>query len=398
MHDLLWLRLVHLLDLLLLRLGLTLQTEDDERAVPLATQLLQAFPTDERAYAAASRLVMRLDKGETRQLAEVFEASLRGMLEMHLPESKAAAFQEAYWLFRYQMRPGLAAQVLGPLLEAYPNDTDALGISWVVYSALGEQGVSDALKLRWIQSYSADVWQAMELADYYTERAPERAAQVVRETMALSQEGVLPGPTMTGADAASLLHTLTLVVGDAASEPDYLRAIRRFPRSPNLNNGLGYRWAVAGKELLAAQAMVQRALDASELDVSSYLDSMGWVYYKMGRFAEAEAMLRRAISQQREEHRQLNITDPASKAVLYDHLGDILYQQGETASAMRHWHIAKEQRITPEDAAQDPEASTVNERCEAKVAALRDGREAPVSEVPGEAAFGSGVHPAERAQ
>jgi len=107
-------------------------------------------------------------------------------------------------------------------------------------------------------------------------------------------------------------------------------------------------------------------------------------------------MLRRAIARQREEHRQLNITDPASKAVLYDHLGDILYQQGETASAMRHWHIAKEQRISAQDAAQDPETATVIERCEAKVAAVRDGREPRVSDAPGEAAFGSGVHPAEQ--
>ena len=39
-------------------------------------------------------------------------------------------------------------------------------------------------------------------------------------------------------------------------------------------------------------------------EVSAYLDSLGWVLYKMGRFAEAEAMLRVAMLKQQQEQRQ----------------------------------------------------------------------------------------------
>lgn len=388
------------LRLMLLSAELTLQAGDLRSAVPILLQAVEAFPTDERAYAAAADVILRADTLEEQALAELFVTKLREMLETHLPKSKTAQYLDAFWLTLVQRDPDAAIPVLEALLQAYPDEPEALDLLRVVYQVVGDQPSADEAALRRINLSPIGARRAIELARFYTGRDNERVTAIVRDTVALSEEGVLPGPPMTGGEAALLLSRLSVAVGEEAAEPDYLRAIRRFPNDPSLNNALAYRWAMAGKELLAAEAMLLRAIEHSEEEQSAYLDSLGWVYYKMGRFAEAEQYLRRAIARHRVEMREIGAgvgEAGASKAVHYDHMGDILYRLGESASAVRHWHIARGQTISEESAALDPETATVVERCTAKFTAVQEGRQPPVADVPAEAGFGSGVHPADRA-
>ncbi|CAN0381621.1 unnamed protein product, partial [Ectocarpus sp. 4 AP-2014] len=112
---------------------------------------------------------------------------------------------------------------------------------------------------------------------------------------------------------------------DDAAEPIYIRMVRRFPDSALLNNALGYRWACQNRNLRQARAMIQRAIDV-EGENSAYLDSLAWVFYKMGDFAQAEAYQRQALEMLRAEQLQRGEQLRASKAVLYDHMGDILYR------------------------------------------------------------------------
>jgi tetratricopeptide (TPR) repeat protein len=95
------------------------------------------------------------------------------------------------------------------------------------------------------------------------------------------------------------------------------------------NNDLGYDWADGGKNLPQAEKMIRAAVDA-EPDNQSYLDSMGWVLYKRGKFDQAKVFMEKAI-------------DPASQPdpIVLNHYGDVLYRLGDIAGASKVWQRAK---------------------------------------------------------
>ena len=97
------------------------------------------------------------------------------------------------------------------------------------------------------------------------------------------------------------------------------------PHHAAASNDLGYTWADEGKNLDRAEALVRVAVEA-EPDNQSYLDSMAWVEYKRGKFAEARGFLDRAIG-------PANRPDP----VVLDHLGDTMYRLEQPAEAVRQW-------------------------------------------------------------
>jgi tetratricopeptide (TPR) repeat protein len=75
-------------------------------------------------------------------------------------------------------------------------------------------------------------------------------------------------------------------------------------------NFLGYVLADHGRELEAARRHIERALEASP-DNGAYVDSFGWVLYRLGRLDEARAQLERAVL--------LTGGDP----IVHEHLGDV---------------------------------------------------------------------------
>ena len=64
-------------------------------------------------------------------------------------------------------------------------------------------------------------------------------------------------------------------------------------------------------KLPEALALVTKALD-KDPNNGAYLDSLGWVYYKMNRLPEAEENLRQAL-----------LRTPRD-ATVHDHMGDVL--------------------------------------------------------------------------
>ena len=75
-------------------------------------------------------------------------------------------------------------------------------------------------------------------------------------------------------------------------------------------NYLGYMWADRGENLDQALELIQRAV-ALEPNNGAYVDSLGWVYYRLGRYSEARHHL--------EEAARLMPSD----ATILEHLGDL---------------------------------------------------------------------------
>jgi len=104
-----------------------------------------------------------------------------------------------------------------------------------------------------------------------------------------------------------------------ALEPDH---------APSLNY-LGYIWADAGENLERALDLIERAV-VIDPDNGAYADSLGWAYYRLGRYDQARRHLEWAA--------RLVPEDPT----IFEHLGDLYHRLGEVENARQAYHRALE--------------------------------------------------------
>jgi tetratricopeptide (TPR) repeat protein len=130
------------------------------------------------------------------------------------------------------------------------------------------------------------------------------------------------------------------------AEQQFRKVLEANPNNAPVLNYYGYMLADRGIRLDEANALIQRAVTA-EPNNGAYLDSLGWVYYKQNKLAEAEEYLRKAVG--RSGH------DPT----ILGHLGDVYMKLGLTERAAETWEraLAEWQRALPADY----EAEKVNE-------------------------------------
>lgn len=104
------------------------------------------------------------------------------------------------------------------------------------------------------------------------------------------------------------------------AEPLFLELLASDPGDDATANYLGYAWADRGTRLDEALDLISRAVTADP-ENAAYLDSLGWVYYRLGDHGQAEHWLRRAV--------ELGGTD----GTVLSHLGEVLLRKGETDEA-----------------------------------------------------------------
>ncbi len=102
------------------------------------------------------------------------------------------------------------------------------------------------------------------------------------------------------------------------------------PTDASVCNDLGYLYADRGKKLEQAYEMIKLAIEA-EPDNKAYLDSMGWVLYRLERYEEAREYLEKAVKDSEK-----------SDAVLWDHLGDAYHKLNLQEKAVSAWKTALE--------------------------------------------------------
>ncbi len=112
-----------------------------------------------------------------------------------------------------------------------------------------------------------------------------------------------------------------------SAEKDLLKAMELDPDQALILNYLGYSWVDQKMHLERALELIKRAV-ALKPDDGYIVDSLGWAYYRLGRFDEAVAYLERAV--------ELRPEDP----ILNDHLGDALWQVGRKREARFQWEQA----------------------------------------------------------
>ena len=127
---------------------------------------------------------------------------------------------------------------------------------------------------------------------------------------------------------ANTQFALADLYNDSGRDRDAERTIRQFltvePENADAMNYLGYLLADKGRALDEAIKLVQRALDVDPNN-PSYLDSLGWAYFRRGDFEQAEKYLTPAA-----ERLDRN-------GVIQDHLGDVLAARGRVQDAIAAW-------------------------------------------------------------
>ncbi len=108
------------------------------------------------------------------------------------------------------------------------------------------------------------------------------------------------------------------------AEAEYKKALALDPGDATVLNDYGYMLAERGIRLDEALTMIQKAVQ-SEPQNGSFLDSLGWVYFKLGQYGPAEDNLHQAIDRQ------------PTDASIHDHLGEVYEKTGRLKLAVAQW-------------------------------------------------------------
>jgi tetratricopeptide (TPR) repeat protein len=92
-------------------------------------------------------------------------------------------------------------------------------------------------------------------------------------------------------------------------------------------NYLGYMLADRNTHLEEALNLIKRAVELDPQN-GAYLDSLGWVYFRLGNYDQAEENLRRAADK------------TPNDATVQDHLGELYAKTGKLKMAAVHWERA----------------------------------------------------------
>ena len=111
------------------------------------------------------------------------------------------------------------------------------------------------------------------------------------------------------------------------SDIDLLKSLSIKPDDPYVLNYLAYSWLERDYKIQEAINMLDKAYNQKKND-PYIIDSVGWGYYLVGDFKNAENFLKKAL--------QLMPTDP----IVNDHYGDVLWKLNRRIEAQYYWESA----------------------------------------------------------
>lgn len=233
-----------------------------------------------------------------------------------------------------------ALQAVRASRRKFPNDESLLRQEAMILTESGkvEEGVAlikTALKGRTSSAPSAlsdDFSNLLFISALYNQ------ANRGREAIAAANEAFNSAQGEERKQIAKLtLATAQQKSGDFAAAETTLREIlKQTPGNPIALNNLGYFLLERNERFEEALKLIQQAVKIDPTN-PSYLDSLGWAYFKLGRYDEAEKNLRDAARRSQDS------------ATIYEHLGDVYQKQGKNDLAKTAWQKALNLATDAED-------------------------------------------------
>lgn len=247
--------------------------------------------------------------------------------EQYLKDALAKGFKDKDQVYIY----------LGQIAEKKQNDTEALqwyskvapgevryvdaqlgaaniiarreGIDAAILSLENLTGLTDAQRATVVHSQANVLTQAKRYQEAYARL--ETAINTLPNTPELVYDYAM---------AAERVNKLDVM------ERELRKLIKMQPDFSQAYNALGYSLADRNLRLEEAKTLIEKA-NALSPDDHYILDSLGWVYYRLGKLDKAADYLRKAYNQQ---------PDPEIAA----HLGEVLWKQGKRGEAVQTWETA----------------------------------------------------------
>ncbi|MBV8893813.1 MAG: tetratricopeptide repeat protein [Acidobacteria bacterium] len=258
------------------------------------------------------------DMGNSQLAIETF----RKMLTLG-DENVARGYQEIIDTYREQKDWPQATATAKEAVQKLPNNRD---LKMVLASQLADTGQSDAA-LQQVKSLLSGKAEDREvyiaLAQMYSrlKRWPE-AEEAINKADQLSTK---PDDKEYTAFVKGSIYERQKKYEPA--EQEFKRILSADPQNAMTLNYYGYMLADRGVRLDEALAYIKKAVELDPAN-GAYLDSLGWAYYKLGKYDQAEENLSKAL--------QHTPNDPT----VQDHMGDVYQKTGRLKQAAAHWERA----------------------------------------------------------
>lgn len=335
---------------------LYLQTGKNKEALGILKELMRSHGEDFNLKARAATVYLRMkDFVKADSLIDIIFTS-----DSSRTQAKFAIAQ--FYLDEMQHDSEVvpfAEQIFKKLVAMYPGDARSylvagLGASYSGRDSLAEVYLNRSIS---IDSTNQNSWQAIAVL-YYQKNDFDKMAKAMSHAvnifpqdfrinlfygLALNRAGRNSEAVKPLEKAMSLkpsdmdaLSTLALVY-EALSRYDdayrvYETALKIDGKNSLILNNYAYSLSEREIDLQKALKMAQLAVQLDPKN-SAYLDTIGWVYFKLGDYENAEAYVKEALSIR---------TQPGdgSPGTLEEHLGDIYARKGEMKKAVEYWEKA----------------------------------------------------------
>jgi len=250
----------------------------------------------------------------------------------------------------------IAHELFESIRLAYPNDWRPCWFLGAIANAIHDDSsaLSNFEEVTKLANWNADGWIGVASV-WFDKNEFQRTAEVLEEAEHYVRNefriyyllGLAYQRLHRGIDAAESLEravqlndknvdalgALALVYDELHRTEDsdsiYERALHIDAHNHLLLNNYGYSLSDRGIQLNRALKMVKEALD-QQPNNTFYLDSMGWIYFRLGQYEEAERFIQKAIV--------LGTTS----AAIYEHMGDVYSKLNQKEKALTSWKKALE--------------------------------------------------------
>ncbi len=298
----------------------------------IANELLQE--EDQREF-AANLLDRILELQKNGALTKEAEATI-GRMRRLLGPTDATADEKQVELLRDTGRREEALAAIRTARAKYPQEESFARSEAMVLTDLGRVDEGAKLLRERLTGQPNDFGEYIYLSIIYAQ------ARRGAEAVAAGQKALALVPSDVP-QAQSLRRTALLVLATAqeragdrtGSEASLRRVLAQDPNNTTALNNLGYFLLDQNERIAEALDLIQRAVKA-EPSNASFLDSLGWAYFKLDKLSEAELHLSEAARR-----------NPTSAAT-QEHLGDVYQRLGKTAEARAAWQKALKLTVEPE--------------------------------------------------
>ncbi len=327
------------------RLGDTSSAEEDARRVIGLNKrspwgyyaLAEALEQQHRYQAVIDELGPVVTEGHARTADASFDVGLLlphvgfAYQELGQHDKAIAAFEEARRLSPkdpavagYLVEANIAAkrfssavEVARTALAEHPDDLRLTRLHAQALRQSGKAGQGIAVMEDALKKHAEDPAAYIALAQLYAD--VDRGAQAVQ---------VLKDARAKFPDDNAIVFELGAVFDKQKKFPDAEAAFKELlardaENAPALNY-LGYMLAERGERLDESVGLLKKALEIDPGN-GSYLDSLGWAYFKADRLDLAEDNLRQAADQLK------------TNSVIQDHYGEVLFKLGRYDEAIAAW-------------------------------------------------------------